>query len=124
MGGTFAVAHDYEFARAVETAVPGDMEAIRDKFGESPDPEVASASTAAFKLFVSRYVHNVAHHGGTQPWLHWLAPPYHFQTWRPPNAYRSQEPLREVYVQHLEFLDWQSEFRVVGNERVLDISLE
>jgi hypothetical protein len=100
------------------------MKAIREKFGESPDRDAASASTDAFKLFVSRYVSNAARHGRTQSWLHWFRPPYHFQTWRPLNAYDLQEPLRKVYVQHLEFLDWHGEFRDVGSKRVLDIPLE
>jgi hypothetical protein len=124
LGGTYAVAHNYEFARAVENAGPDEMEAIREKFGESPDRDAASASTDAFKLFVSRYVSNAARHGRTQSWLHWFTPPYHFQTWRPLNAYDLQEPLRKVYVQHLEFLDWHGEFRDVGSKRVLDIPLE
>jgi hypothetical protein len=124
MGGTYAVAHNYEFARAVERATPDDMTAIRSQFGESADPQLASASTDAFRLFVSQYLKNATRHGRKQWRLNWFAPPYHFQTTRPPNAYDLQEPLRKVYVQHLEFLNWDGELRNVGSERVLEIPLD
>jgi hypothetical protein len=123
IGGTFAVAHDYEFAREVETATPAAIHEIRRRFGVSPDPEFASASRDAFTIFVSQYVSNVTRHGQKQWWLNWFAPPYHFQTSRPSNAYDMQEPLRHVYVQHREFLDWQRELHDVGSQRVLDIPL-
>lgn len=123
IGGTFAVAHDYEFARAVDTATPGEIGAIRQRFGVNASPHFASASTDAFTLFVSRYVNNAMRHGRKHWRLHRIAPPYHFQTSRASNAYALQEPLRHIYVQHREFLDWQGELYDVGNERVLDIPL-
>jgi hypothetical protein len=123
VGGTFAVAHDYEFARAVETAAPDDMDALRNRFGVRADPAWAASSTDAFTVFVSQYVTNVTRHGGKHWWLNWFAPPYHFQTSRPENAYDLQEPLRHVYVQHREFLDWQGALHDVGSERVLEIPM-
>jgi hypothetical protein len=99
--GTYGVTLDPVLVTALENATPDRVRRLHQQFGQRwTSPETADV----YVDFIRRYVVNAQRRGGRRSVLTTLAPPFHFRTTPPGDAFDFQEPLEAVDIEFHETL--------------------
>jgi hypothetical protein len=99
--GTYGVTLDPVLVEALEDATPDTVRRLHGQFGQRwTSPEMAEV----YVDFIRRYVVNAQRRGGRRSLLTALAPPFHFRTTPPGDAFNFQEPLQAVEIEFHETL--------------------
>jgi hypothetical protein len=120
LSGTYATTYDRHALKALEGARVEDLPAIRERYGQRHWNKNA---TLLFAEFVQRSVRNAQRRGTRSHPLHWLAPPYHFQTSMSKDTYAFQEPIDEVTVKLHEWFYDGTRLHHVTDEPVLRVRI-
>lgn len=112
--GTYGTTLDPTLVKALEDTTPDGLPELHRRFGQRwTSPEAADI----YVEFIRRYVVNAQRRGRPHPLLNALAPPYHFRTTPPPDAFDFQESLRAVEIEFQETL--YGDGRIVPTRRIL-----
>jgi hypothetical protein len=98
--GTYGTSQNYKLARALERALPADVESLRQRYGVSRYDKQLKDQLARF---LRRFVNN-AQRRRSKLMINYLAPPYHFGSVTVNNAYKFQERLSRLIVMYEERL--------------------
>ena len=121
LAGTYGTGQSFELMKELQTATAEDVLRLRERYGH---PSYNQQWSEHFVDFLGRSTANASRRGSKSvPPLTLLAPPFHFQSSVPPDAYDFDEPLVAVRVEFVEFLYEGDEIRELTRDQVLTLAL-
>jgi hypothetical protein len=117
--GTYGTSQDYKLARALERALPADVESLRQRYGVSRYDKQLKDQLARF---LRRFVNN-AQRRRSKLVINYLAPPYHFGSVTVNNAYEFQERLTRLIVVYEERLFTGHDWIMLKRTAIMEVAL-